>query len=171
MKTINTTIFFFLNILLCVPAMVYYPHNSLFSECVYTSYMYTFPKINIILCSRIIFTIIIIYVGSIISNLSLTDTIDSTTTFDKLNSNQVLEISLGVALLGVAIIILVTIVVVVVIFMRMKWKGLCNAYTAFTKLFRTGSACRCIIILDLLALKLILKCVLLEMFYTIFLAK
>ena len=63
----------------------------------------------------------IIFIGSIITSLSVAN--GPSTAAD--NSKQILGISLGVALFGVAVVILAVVVVVVVMVMRTKRKGMC----------------------------------------------
>ena len=72
---------------------------------------------------------ILIFTGSAIPNLPGTNVVPSTS-FESDDSNQILGISLGLALFGVAIVILAIVVVVFLVVMRMRSrrKGLCNKH-------------------------------------------
>ena len=68
---------------------------------------------------------ILFFIGSVIPG---TDVIPSTSFELADNSKQILGISLGVALFGVAVVILSIVVVVFLVVMRTKRKSLCNKH-------------------------------------------
>ena len=72
----------------------------------------------------------IIFIGSIITSLPVTDGPSTTTD----NSKQILGISLGVVLFGVAVVILAVVVVVVVMVMRTKRKGMCIIFDKWNRI-------------------------------------